>query len=79
MLKCYQTQFMIDVVDLTQLLIESGHLFQMHIIDSNIKTCQLRPGHFPNLKSIATNVLRIISHLTIFFFVLKYEFTITIL
>ena len=42
MLKCYQTQFMIDVVDLTQLLIESGHLFQMHIIDSNIKTCQLR-------------------------------------
>ena len=42
MLKCYQAQFMIDVVDLTQLLIESGHLFQMHIIDSNIKTCQLR-------------------------------------
>ena len=33
MLKCYQTQFMIDVVDLTQLLIESGHLFHMHIIE----------------------------------------------
>ena len=28
-------------------------------------------GHFPNLKSIATNVLRIISHLTIFFFCFK--------
>ena len=31
-----------DGVDITQLLIERGHLFEMHITDPKIKPCQLR-------------------------------------